>query len=67
MMCDWIASVWDMVSPEVITKHFLKAGISEALDGSEGDMLWIEGEDVNEEGVTNCSQGDTSEDDSSDK
>jgi len=56
-----------MVSPEVIMKSFLKTGISNALDRSEDDMLWTEGEDVGEEGVMNCSQGDTSKDDSNDE
>lgn len=56
-----------MVSSDAITKNFLKTGISNALNRCEHDMLWTEGEDVQEEGVTSWSQGGTSEDDSNDK
>jgi hypothetical protein len=67
MMCDWVARAWDMDSPVVNMNSFLKTGISNALDGSEDDMLWIEGADVDDEKrVVNLSQGDTSNDNSDD-
>jgi hypothetical protein len=67
MMYDWILRACDMVSPQVIMKTVIKTGISNALERSEDDMLWTEGEDVGEEGVMNCSHRDTSKDDSNDE
>jgi hypothetical protein len=46
MMWDWVVRAWDTVSPEVITKSFLKTGNSNTVHTSEDDMLWTEGEDV---------------------
>jgi hypothetical protein len=47
-MCDWIVRAWNMVSTKIITKSFLKTGITNALDGSEDDM-WVGGENVHAE------------------
>jgi hypothetical protein len=39
-----------MASTKKITKSFLKTGITNALDGSEDAMLWVEDETVGAEG-----------------
>jgi hypothetical protein len=31
MMCDWIVRAWNMVSTKIITKSFLKTGITNTL------------------------------------
>jgi hypothetical protein len=46
MMCDWIVRAWNMVSTKIFTKSFLETGITNALDRSEDDMLWVEDENV---------------------
>jgi hypothetical protein len=46
MMCDWTVRSWHMVSTKIITKSFLKIGITNALDGSEDDMLQVGDENV---------------------
>jgi hypothetical protein len=47
-MCDWIVRAWNMMSTKIITKSFLKTGITNVLDGSE-DMLWVGDENVDAE------------------
>jgi hypothetical protein len=51
-MCLWILRAWDCISYEVIVKSLKKAGISNALDGTEDDVMWQEAEvgdnDVND-------------------
>jgi hypothetical protein len=67
MMCDWIVRVWSMVSTKIITKSFLKTGITSALDGSENDMLWVGEENVNAKRDSESAPESSSEDDSSDE
>jgi hypothetical protein len=50
MMCDWRVRAWNMMSTKIFTKSFLKTGITNALDGSENDMLWVEDETMDAEG-----------------
>ena len=38
-ICDFIIRAWEKVSPETIRKGFLQAGISNAMDGSEDDLV----------------------------
>jgi hypothetical protein len=40
LMCSWILRAWDMVDQRVIVSSFSKTRISNALDGSEDDVLW---------------------------
>jgi hypothetical protein len=64
MMCDWIVKAWNMVSTKITTKSFLKTGITNALDGSEDDMLWVGDEIVDAERDTDSVQESSSEDNS---
>jgi hypothetical protein len=51
-MCSWILRAWDCTSSDVIVKRLKKAGITNALDGTEDDVIWQEAEigdnDVND-------------------
>jgi hypothetical protein len=67
MMCDWIVRAWNMVSTKIITKSFLKTGITNALDGSEDDMLWVEDENVVAERDSESVPESSSEDDNNDE
>jgi hypothetical protein len=67
MMCDWIVKAWDMVSTKKITKSFLKTGITNALDGSKDEMLWVGDENVHAERDSESAPESSSEDDNSDE
>jgi hypothetical protein len=36
----WIITAWQRVSPEVTVKGFKKCCVSNAMDGTDCDMLW---------------------------
>ena len=40
MICQWILEVWNSIPIEMIIKSFKKCGISNALDGTEDDLLY---------------------------
>lgn len=40
-MCKWIVTAWNEIKPELIIKSFKKCGISNKLDGTEDDDLWL--------------------------
>lgn len=42
LLCEWILQAWDAVCPESIINGFKRCCISNALDGSEDDVLWEE-------------------------
>ena len=39
-VCEWVKNSWQRVKSEIIVKSFKKCGISNALDGSEDDILY---------------------------
>lgn len=39
-LCEWILQAWEQISPQSIVAGFKKCCISNALDGSEDDLLW---------------------------
>jgi len=41
-VCKWVKNSWQRVKSETIVKSFKKCGISNALDGSEDDILYEE-------------------------
>jgi hypothetical protein len=61
LLCDWILRAWNMISPKIIVKSFLKTGISIALDGSKDDAIWVDGEldDVHEESALETESSDS--------
>ena len=42
MFCEWVKNSWQRVKSGTIVKSLKKCGISNALDGSEGDILYEE-------------------------
>ena len=43
-LCEWILQAWNEVSSESIINGFKKCCVSNAMDGSEDDVLWEEGQ-----------------------
>lgn len=41
LICSWIIKAWDSIPEDLIKKSFKKTGISNALDGSEDDKLFV--------------------------
>jgi len=39
-VCEWVKNSWQRFNSEAIVKSLKKCGISNALDGSEGDILY---------------------------
>ena len=41
-ICRWVLESWNAISPDTIKHSFLKCCITNALDGTEDDVLWEE-------------------------
>ena len=41
-VCKWVVKSWDNISIESVQKSFKKCGISNAMDGTEDDLLWLD-------------------------
>ena len=39
-LCDFVIKSWEKVKMETVIKSFKKCGISNAMDGTEDDLLW---------------------------
>ena len=44
-VCQWVKESWQELSKEMVEHSFKKCGISNALDGTEDDLVWEEEED----------------------
>ena len=44
-VCQWVKESWQELSKEMVERSFKKCGISNALDGTEDDLVWEEEED----------------------
>ena len=44
-VCQWVKESWQELSKEMVECSFRKCGISNALDGTEDDLVWEEEED----------------------
>jgi hypothetical protein len=62
--CQWIIMSWQRSSSEVILKGFKKCCISDAVDGTDNDMLWNDSEgdgnvknECEEDEITACEDG----------
>ncbi|XP_030066606.1 pogo transposable element with KRAB domain [Microcaecilia unicolor] len=44
-VCEWVKTSWQSVKDETVVRSFKKYGISNALDGSEDDILYEQSED----------------------
>jgi len=40
LLCKWVIEVWQWKSAESIIKSFKRCYITNAMDGTDGDMLW---------------------------
>ena len=60
LICQWILDAWQKIPNETVVHSFLKCGITNALDGSEDDALWLE-EDPVEGGNTEEGEDDDGE------
>ena len=58
---EWIAKVWHELDPAIIRKGFIKCSIANAMDGSQDDALWNDGDDDVPHGDE--SNGDINDDD----
>ena len=47
-VCKWVKNSWQRVKSETIVKSLKKCGISNALDGSEDDILYEESDVLSE-------------------
>ena len=43
-VCEWVKDTWQNIPSERVVRSFKKCGISNAMDGTEDDMLWEDGE-----------------------
>ncbi|CAG8632807.1 2269_t:CDS:1, partial [Diversispora eburnea] len=46
-MCEWIIEAWNDIPSEMVSKSFKKCGISNAMDGTEDDLIWEENNENN--------------------
>lgn len=56
VLCSWIVDAWASIPEELVIRSFKKCGISNALDGSEGDFLW---EDIFDKATSGDSASET--------
>ena len=42
----WVLDAWRSLPAEMVAQSFKKCGISNAMDGTEDEILWEESEDV---------------------
>lgn len=59
MLCEFVIKAWDKVKTESVIKSFKKTSISNALDGSEDDLLW-ENEEA-DDSIENIAEDDIDE------
>lgn len=45
-VCQWVKDSWDSIDPKVVVNSFKKCSITNAMDGTEDDMLWEEDDDI---------------------
>ena len=64
----WVKEAWDSLPDSMVSRSFLKTGISNRMDGSEDDMLWedsecpaSESDDENDFEITDTTGWDTDE------
>ena len=65
----WIITAWQCISLDVVVKGFQKCCISNAMDGTDDDMLWNSSEEegnvrneCEEDEGTDCEDGDSDSD-----
>lgn len=66
LIVKWVIDSWDEIDAEIIIKSFKKCCISNALDGSEDDLIWEPALDVEENNADYVSSSQESDDDDDD-
>lgn len=61
LVVGWVKNAWDSIKPEMVVKSFKKCGISNAMDGTEDDMLYDELVGGKADSETNLDLSDTTE------
>lgn len=46
LICKWILESWEAISPTTVRQSLLKCCISNAIDGTEDDILWQDEDDT---------------------
>ncbi|KAE8740145.1 hypothetical protein FOCC_FOCC014343 [Frankliniella occidentalis] len=49
LLISWVKKAWDSIPKPMVVKYFKKAFISNALDGSEDDILWMDLDNKNDD------------------
>ena len=45
-VCSWVLDTWHSISAKMVAQSFKKCGISNLMNGTEGEILWEETEDA---------------------
>ena len=45
VLLQWVKEAWETLSVDIIIKIFKKTGISNEMDGTEGEEIWYESSD----------------------
>ena len=56
LICKWILEVWKDILSEMIIKSFKKCGISNALDGTEDDLLYSSDAKISEDEIDDLNE-----------
>ena len=48
-VCEWVKRSWDSVKEDIVVKSFKKCGISNALDGTEDNILFDTSEEESDD------------------
>ena len=56
LICKWILKVWKDIPSEMIIKSFKKCGISNALDGTEDDLLYSSDAEISEDEIDDLNE-----------
>ena len=63
----WVSAAWKAIAESIIIRSFKKCCISDALDGSEDDILWEDDEDIDDSDWMTDNDSDMSDDSESDE
>lgn len=64
-VCEWVLKSWNSVKTEIVVKSFKKCGISNAMDGTEDDILFeesVDSDSIDDPDAASQSDGDYNSD-----
>jgi len=65
-IAEWISRAWSQVSPAIVAKSFQKCWVTNAMDGSQDDILWEDVECDDCDNLSSSAEDDSDINDSSD-